>query len=164
MTPTISDTPVTQAPPAGGAPTVDPLTARYLAELPALLEKDYGKWIIYTDTGVRKIGKTQTELYRYCLDELKLKDEQFIIRYIEPDQGSDIDIFGRLQLTWTPSQFFAAAMIWVDEESTGHVSSSASRSAVSGTGIVPPTVSSMLSGNFDSISFSIAWSSTLLSA
>lgn len=94
MTPTVSDPPITQTPPPVGAvPSADPLTARYLAELPALLETDNGKWIIYTDGGVRKIGKTQTELYRYCLDELKLRHEQFIIRYIEPDQGTEMDIF-----------------------------------------------------------------------
>jgi hypothetical protein len=95
MTPTIPDAlPVTQTPPpVGGPPSLDALTARYLAELPALLESDYRKWIAYTDGGLRKIAKTQTELYRHCLDELKLKHEQFIIRYIEPDQGTDMDIF-----------------------------------------------------------------------
>lgn len=92
MTPTIQEPPVSQTPPpVGAALSTDALTARYLAELPALLETDYGKWITYTDGGHRKITKTKTELYRYCLDELKLKHEQFILRYIEPDPGPDVE-------------------------------------------------------------------------
>ncbi len=93
MIPTIHETPpVTQTPPPiGSVPSADPLTARYLAELPALLESDYGKWIVYTDDGLRKIAKTKTELYLYCLDVLKLKEEHFILRYIEPDPGPDVE-------------------------------------------------------------------------
>jgi hypothetical protein len=93
MTPTIPDAlPVTQTPPPiNPAATVDPLVARYAAELPALLETDAGRWVVYTDDGLRKIAKTKTELYLYCLNEMKLRDEQFILRRIEPDPGPDVE-------------------------------------------------------------------------
>jgi hypothetical protein len=65
--------------------------AAYLSDLPDLLIGHRGEWVAYGD-GVRlKLAKTQRELYRYCLEELKLTHDRFVVRRITPPTSDPIE-------------------------------------------------------------------------
>ncbi len=65
--------------------------AAYQAELPTLLEQHPRRWVVYIDGARARIADTQTELYRYCLNDLGLTHDKFIVRCIVPDAGSDVE-------------------------------------------------------------------------
>ncbi len=61
-------------------------------DLPELLRSAPGRWVAYAHGNRVRIAGSQTELYRYCLDELDLEHDEFIVACIVPDDGGEIVI------------------------------------------------------------------------
>ena len=58
--------------------------AAYFADLPDLLQHHPDEWVAYADGKQLRFGKTQTELYRYCLEELGLTHDRFVVHLVVP--------------------------------------------------------------------------------
>ena len=69
--------------------------AAYRADLPELLETNPRQWVAYADGKLVRIGTSQRELYRYCLEDLKLTHDRFIVRRIIPECSPDIEVIER---------------------------------------------------------------------
>lgn len=85
---------VPQPPPADGLPVPPEIAkslAAYTAELPELLKSHPHKWIAYIDGRRSRIADTQTELYQYCLNDLGLAHDKFIVECIVPESGSLVE-------------------------------------------------------------------------
>lgn len=63
----------------------------FLSDLPQLLEIHRGKWVAYADGKRIKLANSQAELYRHCLNELKLSHDRFIVRRIVPESSPHIE-------------------------------------------------------------------------
>jgi hypothetical protein len=69
--------------------------AAYRADLPALLAKNPRQWVAYADGNQVRIGASQRELYHYCLEDLKLTHDRFIVRRIIPESSPDTELIER---------------------------------------------------------------------
>jgi hypothetical protein len=56
----------------------------FLADLPELLLHHPEEWVAYADGKRLRFGKTQSELNRYCLEELGLTHDRFIVHLVVP--------------------------------------------------------------------------------
>jgi hypothetical protein len=65
--------------------------AAYLLDLPELLQHHLDEWVAYADGKQLRFGKTQTELYRYCLVELGLTHDHFVVRLVVPESDPTIE-------------------------------------------------------------------------
>ncbi|HEV3384947.1 MAG TPA: hypothetical protein VG097_09025 [Gemmata sp.] len=65
--------------------------AAYIADLPELLQHHPEEWVAYADGKQLRFGKTQTELYRYCLNELGLTHDRFVVRLVLPESDPTIE-------------------------------------------------------------------------
>jgi hypothetical protein len=65
--------------------------AAYIADLPELLLNHLEEWVAYADGKQLRFGKTQTELYRYCLKELGLTHDHFVVRLVVPESDPTIE-------------------------------------------------------------------------
>lgn len=65
--------------------------AAFEADLPTLLEQHPHRWVAYIDGRRSRVADTQTELYRYCLNDLGLSHDAFIVRGVVPDEGPDVE-------------------------------------------------------------------------
>ncbi len=65
--------------------------AAYLADLPDLLQSHPGDWVAYANGQRLRLGGTRTDLYRYCLFELGLTHDRFVVRCIEPECDPQIE-------------------------------------------------------------------------
>lgn len=63
----------------------------YERDLPELLAHHDGKWVAYADGQRVRFGETQVELYRHCLNELKLTHDRFVVRRVMPECSLDIE-------------------------------------------------------------------------
>lgn len=75
-------------------PPDNPLTrsqAAFRADLPELLEQHRGEWVAYADGQRVRFGKTQADLYRYCLNELRLSHNRFVVRRVAPELDPQIE-------------------------------------------------------------------------
>ena len=72
-------------------PEIAKSLAAFNAELPTLLLSHPRKWVAYIDGKRARIADTQTELYRYCLNDLGLAHDKFIVRCIVADSGSEVE-------------------------------------------------------------------------
>jgi hypothetical protein len=60
-------------------------------DLPELLTTHFKQWVAYADGQRLRVGKTQTELLRYCFVERKLSPKRCVITRIVPSSSSEID-------------------------------------------------------------------------
>jgi len=65
--------------------------AAFERDLPKLLATAPGRWVAYAHGTRLRIANTQPELYKYCLRELGLGHEQFVVRLIMPVAGPDVE-------------------------------------------------------------------------
>ena len=65
--------------------------AAFERDLPKLLATAPGRWVAYAHGTRLRIANTQPELYKYCLRELGLGHEQFVVRLIMPVNGPDVE-------------------------------------------------------------------------
>ena len=64
----------------------------FRTDLPELLQTDPGLWVAYANGKRLRVAPTQTELYRYCLTELGLQHEEFIVACILPDSSGNVEV------------------------------------------------------------------------
>jgi hypothetical protein len=69
--------------------------AAYRGELPELLKTNFRQWVAYADGRRVRIGTSQIDLYRHCLEDLKLTHDRFIVRCIIPESSPDIEVIPR---------------------------------------------------------------------
>jgi hypothetical protein len=60
-----------------------------------LFRKEPYRWVAYRDGARLQIAGTQTELYRYCLRELGLSHDEFIVRCITPEEITEVEDLSR---------------------------------------------------------------------
>ena len=65
--------------------------AAFESELPDLLQHHRGEWVAYADGKLVRFGRSQAELYRHCLTDLKLTHDRFVVRRIMPEGGNQIE-------------------------------------------------------------------------
>lgn len=58
-------------------------------ELPRLLGGSDGEWVATGRAGVLRVGRSQEELYAWCLRVAKLPEGEFVVRFISPDMFDD---------------------------------------------------------------------------
>ena len=62
-----------------------------LIDLPLMLKSHRGKWVAYGDGRQLRYANSQSELYRYCLKELGLTHDRFVVRRIETDVDLQVE-------------------------------------------------------------------------
>jgi hypothetical protein len=65
--------------------------AAYIADLPEMLKHHPHEWVAYADGKQLRFGKTQSELYQYCLKDLGLTHDHFVVRLIVPECDPTIE-------------------------------------------------------------------------
>jgi hypothetical protein len=69
--------------------------ASYRADLTELLKTNPRQWVAYADGKRVRLGTSQRDLYRHCLEELKLTHDRFIVRQIIPEESPEIEVIER---------------------------------------------------------------------
>ena len=73
------------------APRIAASLAAFERERRELFRTDPFRWVAYRDGKQLRLADTQTELYRYCLRELGLSQDDFLVRCITPEDPSDVE-------------------------------------------------------------------------
>jgi hypothetical protein len=80
---------------ADAEPVLSPALARCLEaferDLSELLKTHPRRWVAYANGSRVRIADTQTEVYRHCLYDLGLRDDEFIVACIVPDSGGAVE-------------------------------------------------------------------------
>jgi hypothetical protein len=56
--------------------------AAFRRDLPELLRVAEGKWVLYVRGQRVRIADESTELYAYCMEELRLNEDEYVVCYI----------------------------------------------------------------------------------